>query len=152
MIKYPQFCDPKILYDINVTVVKLYEPGYSIKTILSEKPNIIISDWDANIFDSISNDHIKMIDINDEIIDFATTIGLRSYQIFFDINLVMVDFVSDSCNFISPQMLKLMFPKFETQEILKTCIFSKDIELTCNNCIIKKNYNNKLEPEYAKIL
>lgn len=152
MIKYPTFSDASVLYDTIVVIVESYEPGCSIKSTLLDKPDIMISDWNAEQSDFISDYHIKAININDEIIDFTSMIGLKSYQIFFDSNLSIVDFVSDCNNFVSPEMLKTMFPKFDTQKIIKKCVFSKDIQSTLSDCIIKKSHDNKLEPKYAKIL
>jgi hypothetical protein len=137
---------------MTVVIGEAYEPGCSIKSVIDEKPRFTITDWHATQHDYITNYHIDAIKINDAVVDLAILIGLKSYQIFFDSNLVVVDFVSDCDSFVSPEMLKTMFPKIETQKILKKCVFSKEIESTLSNCIVKKSRDNRSEPKYAKIL
>lgn len=151
IIKYPNFVDTSALIGKSVTFIENYHPGVSVRTILHPEYRIILSDWDANIICSISDYHIDAISLNDNIIDFAIGVGLKSYQIFFDVDLRIIDFISDIKTFISPQMLELMFPKFKKQNIIKTGIFDDKID-NHTSCVVKNNHNNKLEPLYAKIL
>lgn len=109
------------LYGKNVFFVKPYEPGLSIFALLGENVDVTlqIADWSGNIITDLKELHMNALSFNERFIPIASTSGIVRYQIFFDSNLDIVDFVEPKGQFISPGMLEQLFQeKSPTQKLL----------------------------------
>lgn len=123
------------LYGKNVYFIEPYQPGLSISAILGENvdANLQIGDWDGNIIeiDDLTESHMKALSLNELFIPIASTSGINKYQIFFDSNLAVVDFIGPNGQFISPGMLINLFQNSLTiQNVID--------KVTLNSTIIKE--------------
>lgn len=109
------------LYGKNVFFIKPYEPGLSIFALLGENVDVTlqVADWDGNIITDLQELHMKALSFNEAFIPIASASGILRYQVFFDADLNVVDFVEPKGQYISPGMLEQLFKEqIETQTLL----------------------------------
>ena len=153
-----------MLYDKNVYFIKSYEPGFimSVSLGFDVDANIQFADWDGNVITDIQDQHIETMCINESFIPIASMSHIDRYQMFFNSELEMVDFIEPVGHFVSPGMLIQLFSKskFKTQNILgKGVLNEKSISEMLskyNACILKPSVKmiidqDKTRPLYERI-
>ena len=109
------------LHDKNVYFIKPYEPGLTIRASLGSGVDVklTVADWKGNIVKELGEQHMNALSINESFIPAASLAGINEYQIFFDAELAIVDFVETQGWFVSPGMLiHLLENNFKTQTIV----------------------------------
>lgn len=109
------------LYGQNVFFIKPYKPGLSIFALLGENVEVTLqlANWDGSIITDMQELHMTALSLNEAFIPVASASGINRYQIFFDSELNVTDFVEPKGQFISPGMLEQLFKEhFKTQELL----------------------------------
>lgn len=109
------------LFGKNVFFIEPYKPGVTIHAILGNDVDVKLqlADWDGTIIVDLTDYHMRALSLNEGFIPFASRAGIDQYQIFFDTDLNVVDFVDPKGQFISPGMLAHLFQsQFGTQTIV----------------------------------
>ena len=156
IVKYPVYTDIQKCIGHKITIINRHKPGLCVKTHINEDYTTIVGDWYGNSLTAYDHNLQRALEINDSIIPFMSTIGLKFYQIFFDDMFKITDLVDDKYNYASPSMIQMIFSdKFEIQTIKSTSIFGhiSSIDNLCSSGdIVKVCDMIRSEPIYAKIL
>jgi len=161
MYKFPiitQLTTESLLFNKNAYFIKHYEPNVSLFVKLGRDINISLLDDLGNKLEKVSENHFEVLKINEIFIPYAREMKISQYQLFFDKNLRIVDFVGSNSCFITPGLLKVVFEKhFSIQEIIGFGIVDESsvAEMKKQSPVIikptTKLNDNKQFPVYAKI-
>lgn len=151
LFRYPEYRDIEYCFGQKFTLVERYNPGISIRTIIDDGL-VIVGDWFSNRTQEFTENHHVAMELNEKIIHFAVGVGLKSYQVFFDDEFKITDFIGGEFGFASPQMISLIFSNnFEIQVIKDMFILTPEYDKTCSG-IIKACGKTTIDPIYAEIL